>query len=196
MNHEQPLLRKKDLVDKLGINRSTLTDWINEFNVYIPTTKHKNVTYYGPQTLQVLETIQYYREKGYAKPQIMAMLGEKGFAINVNDAVDDALRVSDGGSVSDHDGWMTVMKTMGQMAVEMKRQQDVIKEQKILIEQFDHNQQQFQQEMIQMKESITKIKEDETIQQLKNVVYELQQELAEEKARPWYKKLFSSTKRT
>ncbi|RED51138.1 MerR family transcriptional regulator [Cohnella lupini] len=114
------LLRKKDLVDVVGVAKSTIADWVTEFAVYIPTVKHGAVTYYKPEALDVLNYIRELREQEQSKVQIMQLLAKKGFPITVEEAVEDVQRVLSG--ADPRDTLLTVMQTMGQAVVEIGKQ--------------------------------------------------------------------------
>lgn len=87
---EKMYLRKKDLVDQLGIARGTISDWINEFSMFMPTIKHGNVTYYRPESIDVLRAIKELKEQGYLfKPDIVPKLMSRGFPITAEEAVED-----------------------------------------------------------------------------------------------------------
>ncbi|WP_124118907.1 MerR family transcriptional regulator, partial [Paenibacillus xylanexedens] len=90
------LLRKKDLVEAVGVAKSTIADWVTEFHVYIPTVKHGAVTYYKPEALDVLNAIRELRELDNSKVQIMELLAKKGFPVTVEEAVEDVERVLSG----------------------------------------------------------------------------------------------------
>ncbi|MEK4504349.1 MerR family transcriptional regulator [Bacillus sp. FSL R12-0069] len=77
------LLRKKDIIEKVGIAKSTVSDWIEDFKIYIPTVKRNTVTYYRPETLNVLLDIKKLRDQNYSKDQIHEILNDKGYPINV-----------------------------------------------------------------------------------------------------------------
>lgn len=114
------LLRKKDLHPEVGVAKSTVADWIEDFNVYIPKTKHGNITYYKPEAIEVLLFIKQCRDQNYQKHQIMEMLAEKGFPITVNEAVEDvkkALEID-----SPRDTLLAVMQTMGQSVAKIAEQ--------------------------------------------------------------------------
>lgn len=83
------LLRKKDLVDLLGMPKSTVSDWIADFHAFIPTVKEGSVTYYKPEAIDVLNAIKAMREQNWAKAEIYAQLQERGFPITVEEGVDD-----------------------------------------------------------------------------------------------------------
>ncbi len=120
------LLRKKDLHPAVGVAKSTVADWIEDFNVYIPKTKHGNITYYKPEAIEVLAFIKQCRDQNYQKHQIMEMLAEKGFPITVNEAVEDvkkALEVD-----SPRDTLLAVMQTMGKSVAKIAEQDERILE--------------------------------------------------------------------
>ena len=116
------MLRKKDLHPKVGVAKSTVADWIEDFAVYIPKTKQGNVIYYRPETIDVLNFIKHCRDQNYQKQQIMQMLSDKGFPITVEEAVEDvkkALEVD-----SPRDSLLAVMQTMGQAVTEIADQKE------------------------------------------------------------------------
>jgi hypothetical protein len=59
---KKDFLRKKDIIDGLGIPKSTVSDWINDFSVYIPKLKQGQITYYKPEAMEVLLTVKELRE--------------------------------------------------------------------------------------------------------------------------------------
>ena len=114
------LLRKKDLVEAVGVAKSTVADWITEFHVFIPTVKHGAVTYYRPEAVDVLNTIRELREQDYSKVQIMELLAKRGFPVTVEEAVEDVERVMAG--ADPRDTLLTVMQTIGQAVAEIGKQ--------------------------------------------------------------------------
>jgi hypothetical protein len=104
------LLRKKDLIDGVGVAKSTIADWVTDFHVYIPTVKHGAVTYYKPEALDVLKAIREMRELDQSKVQIMELLAKRGFPITVEEAVADVERVVAG--ADSRDTLLTVMQAM------------------------------------------------------------------------------------
>jgi len=116
------LLRKKDPHGPVGVPKSTVADWVEDFNVYIPKVKHGSVTYYKSETIDVLKFIKQCREHHYQKPQIMQMLADKGFPITVEEAVEDVRRAMEGDTP--RDTLLTVMQTMGQAMTELTDQSD------------------------------------------------------------------------
>lgn len=118
------LLRKKELVDALGVAKSTVADWVTEFHVYIPTVKQGAVIYYRPEAVDVLKAIKELRELDYSKVQIMEMLAARGFPITVEEAVEDVQRVLN--QADARDTLLTVMQTMGQAVVQIGEQTERI----------------------------------------------------------------------
>jgi len=116
------LLRKKDLHPPVGVPKSTVADWVEDFSVYIPKVKQGSVTYYKSETIDVLKFIKLCREQNYQKPQIMQMLAEKGFPITVEEAVDDVRKAMEGDTP--RDTLLAVMQTMGQAMTELTDQNE------------------------------------------------------------------------
>jgi DNA-binding transcriptional MerR regulator len=120
------LLRKKDLHPAVDVAKSTVADWIEDFNVYIPKVKQGNVTYYKPEAIDVLLFIRQCREQNYQKHQIMEMLADKGFPITVEDAVQDIRKALEGDTP--RDTLLAVMQTMGQAVSKLAEQDERIDE--------------------------------------------------------------------
>jgi DNA-binding transcriptional MerR regulator len=116
------LLRKKDLHPEIDMPKSTVADWIEDFNVYIPKVKRGNVTYYRPETIDVLKFVKQCRDQNYQKPQIMEMLAKKGFPITVDEAVEDIKKALE--FDSPRDTLLTVMQTQGQALVKIAEQDE------------------------------------------------------------------------
>lgn len=120
------LLRKKDLHTAVGSPKSTVADWIDEFNVYIPKTKQGNVTYYKPEAIDVLKFIKDCRAQNYDKAQIFELLAKKGFPITVEEAVADVENALSQGNY--RDTLLAVMETTGQAVAKIADQDEEIKE--------------------------------------------------------------------
>lgn len=121
------LLRKKDLHPRIGVPKSTVADWIEDFNIYIPKVKQENVTYYyKPEALDVLWFIKQCREQDYQKNQIMEMLSERGFPIAVQEAVEDVKKILEGDIP--RDTLLTVMQTTAQMITKIAEQDKTLKD--------------------------------------------------------------------
>ncbi|MEK4715916.1 MerR family transcriptional regulator [Sporosarcina sp. FSL K6-5500] len=116
------MLRKKDLHSPVGVPKSTVADWVEDFSVYIPKVKQGSVIYYKSETIDVLKFIKLCREQHYQKPQIMQMLADKGFPITVEEAVEDVRRAMEGDTP--RDTLLTVMQTMGQAMTELTGQNE------------------------------------------------------------------------
>lgn len=120
------LLRKKDVVDAVGVAKSTISDWISEFHMYIPAVKQGTATYYKPITIEVLQTVKELRDKGISKPEIAEKLAEQ-FPINADDVaqgVSKVVKESEGRS----DALITVMSTMGKVVEQIGRQDGQMRE--------------------------------------------------------------------
>lgn len=87
------LFRKKDLVDALGVAKSTVADWVAEFQAFIPTVHEGNTVYYKPEAIEVLQMIKDLREQGFTKSDIYGTLQSKGFPLTVEDATEDIAKM-------------------------------------------------------------------------------------------------------
>jgi DNA-binding transcriptional MerR regulator len=121
------LLRKKDLHPAVEMPKSTVADWIEDFNIFIPKVKHGNVIYYKPESIDVLLFIKQCREQNYHKQQIMELLSEKGFPITVKEAVEDVKRALEGDTP--RDTLLAVMQTMGQTVAKIAEQDERLQQQ-------------------------------------------------------------------
>jgi DNA-binding transcriptional MerR regulator len=116
------LLRKKDLHDQVGVAKSTVADWVEDFAVYIPKVKQGNVTYYKPETIDVLKFIKQCRDRNYHKAQIMQLLSEKGFPVTVDEAIEDVKQAIE--ADSPRDNLMNVMMMTGQAVAKLADQDE------------------------------------------------------------------------
>jgi DNA-binding transcriptional MerR regulator len=179
------LLRKKDLHPAVGVAKSTVADWIEEFNVYIPKVKHGSINYYKPETIDVLLFIKQCRDQNYQKHQIMEMLAEKGFPITVEDAVEDVKKALEGDTP--RDTLLAVMQTMGQAVSRMAEQDGRLDEQERTLKTLQEKQD-GQDERLSGIEKRT-----DEIEYLKKEIETLKKELAaaqEEKKKGFFARLF------
>lgn len=121
------LLRKKDLHPEVGVAKSTVADWIEDFNIYIPQSKQGNITYYQPETIDVLNFIKKCREQSYQKQQIMEALANNGFPVTIEEAKEDANKLIYQYGNQENNEFLTVMQTMGQAVHKLSNQDESIK---------------------------------------------------------------------
>lgn len=122
------LLRKKDLHPAVGVAKSTVADWIEDFNIYIPQLKQGNVTYYRTETIDVLMFIKQCREQNYQKQQIMQALVTKGFPVTVEEAREDAENAISKHTGQDMADFLTVIQTMGQAVQKLSDQDESLQD--------------------------------------------------------------------
>lgn len=120
------LLRKKDIVDAVGVAKSTVSDWISEFHMYIPAVKQGSATYYKPITVEVLNAIKEMRDRGVSKPEIAEKLAEQ-FPINADDVAQGVSKVVKE-TENRSDALITVMSTMGKVVEQIGRQDGQMRE--------------------------------------------------------------------
>jgi len=124
MERMDRLLRKKELLDAVGVAKSTIADWVIEFHMYIPTVKQGAVTYYRPEAVYVLNAIKELRHLDYSKPQILELLAKRGFPITVEEAVEDVQKIVS--QADARDTLLNVMQSMGMTVAEIGKQTDRI----------------------------------------------------------------------
>ena len=170
------LLRKRELIEAVGVPKSTIADWIIEFRVYIPTVQQGSVTYYRPAANPVLMAIKELREKQYAKPDIMRELMQRGFAIEVPQEGDDIRDIIlDRQSAPD-----------GQMLDMMRKSMYRLQQHSSLLQRH-HQRFQLQDKRLET--------HDEELEGIRKELHEVKKELAATKAilarKPWWKRLWS-----
>ena len=162
------LLRKRDLVDTLGVAKSTVADWVTEFRVFIPTMKDGSFTWYKPEALDVLNAIKVMREQNVPKAEIYARLQQKGFPVTVEEAGNDVQRAV--GPLDARKKLWDVMHPVGHALERLANHDDAMDglagQQKSLGERHDG--------------------QDERVKALERTVQELKAEL-EKKRGPWWK---------
>jgi len=122
------LLRKKDLHPAVGVAKSTVADWIEDFSIYIPQIKKGNVTYYRPEAIDVLQFIKHCRDDNYQKQQIMEALSDSGFPVTVEEAKRDVEQSIDTQDNSNNHDLMSAMETIGQAFQKLSDQDESIKD--------------------------------------------------------------------
>ncbi|TDY38982.1 MerR-like DNA binding protein [Alicyclobacillus sacchari] len=118
------MLRKKDLVEVLGVAKSTVADWISEFQVFIPIIKEGALTYYKPESVNVLQTIKTMREQNMPKSEIYAVLQQRGFPITISEAEEDVQKVL--GKLDARKQLLDVMNQVGNALERLADQEETI----------------------------------------------------------------------
>ncbi len=154
------LLRKRDLVEKLGVAKSTVADWVTEFQVFIPTIKDGALTLYKPEALEVLNAIKVMREQNLPKAEIYALLQQKGFPVTVEEAADEVQR-----AIGRLDGRKQLLDVMNQLGNAVERVADLKERQDA------------------QDGRVTEL--ERTVQELKTELTTVRAEL-EKKQRPWW----------
>ena len=181
------LLRKKDLVEAVGVAKSTIVDWIVDFNVYIPVVKHGAVTSYRPETVDVLKTIRELREKDHSKVQIMELLAQKGFPITAEEAIDDVKRVLSG--TDPRDTLLTVIQKMGQAGAEIGKQDGRINRVKSVVLEYSKQMDGQDGRITETADQVVELQK--TVEELKQQLSEAQRQIAatkEQANKPWWKR--------
>ncbi|WP_265182101.1 MerR family transcriptional regulator [Geomicrobium sp. JCM 19055] len=77
----------KDIVNEMNLPRSTITDWLSDFHMYIPIHRNGSRKLYKRETIDVLRAIHEYRTMEIDKQEIMYRLKER-FPIVLDDEDD------------------------------------------------------------------------------------------------------------
>lgn len=118
MAENNELLRQKDLVSKVGVPKTTLSDWITEFSPFVPIVKQGRTRYYKGESVDVLMRVRELRSGGYDKSQISEKLAHE-FPIDVDEVERRAemYRDPDDG----RDAVYLAMQAVGEMANKMEK---------------------------------------------------------------------------
>ncbi|WP_077303982.1 MerR family transcriptional regulator [Terribacillus halophilus] len=171
------LLRKKDLHDQVGVAKSTVADWVEDFAVYIPKVKQGNVTYYKPETIDVLKFIKQCRDQNYHKAQIMQLLSEKGFPVTVDEAIEDVKQAIE--ADNPRDNLMNMMMMTGQAVAKLADQDERLNghdESLRSLEERQRRQEELAREILRETREVAKDVED--VNSLRQQVNELQEAMA------------------
>lgn len=167
--------------------KSTVADWIEDFNVYIPKIKQGNITFYNSDTIEVLLFIRKCREKNYQKNQIMQLLSENGFPITVNEVIEDMEKIVEGDNPREK--FLKVMENMSESIEKIGEQQKALKEHDKSIKSLKEKQIEQQNrldEINQMREKLNRFEKE---------LASTKEELKEEKNMSLFKKLFRKNKK-
>jgi DNA-binding transcriptional MerR regulator len=135
------LLRKKDVVEAVGVAKSTVSDWINEFHMYIPTVKDGQTTYYKREAIDVLLAIKEMRDKGVPKIEISKRLAER-FPVNAEDTPSPAKSEKTDGRTDTALAIASMASMLGKVVEQLERQAAQLQRQDERIRQLEeHNRQ-------------------------------------------------------
>lgn len=168
------LLRKRELVEAIGVPKSTVADWIIEFHMFIPTTKVRSVTYYRPEAIPVLQEIRRLRDERYSKPEIMQELAKR-FPMTVEGETAKELTQR----IFDPEVYENMIKGMGRTVKRLEQHAQLL-----------------QQHHVKLKDQYEQIQVHERkIQEIEAKMSEVVQELAAAKAqlqkkKSWWRRLF------
>lgn len=168
------LLRKRELVEMIGVPKSTIADWIIEFHMFIPTTKIRSITYYRPEAIQVLQEIRRLRDQRYSKPEIMQELAKR-FPMTVEEDAAKELKQK----IFEPEAYQAVMQGIGRTVKRLEQHAQLLQQHHVRLKS--------QHEQIQIHER--------KIQEIESKMQEVVQELAAAKAqlqkkKSWWRRLF------
>ncbi|MBR8646365.1 MerR family transcriptional regulator [[Brevibacterium] frigoritolerans] len=175
------LLRKKDIIDQVGVAKSTLSDWISEYSMYIPIVQQGNRTYYKPETIDVLTAVKELRERDFSKTQIAEELASR-FTINADETVDLIKRTADNPEKTD--GLIAVMSTMSKALDHLGRQDERLREQDSKVAELERKQADYDEIMEKLRSEVAASREKSAELEAKIRAME------EEKPKGFWTKLF------
>lgn len=176
------LLRKKDVVEQVGVAKSTVSDWISEYHMYIPIVQQGNKTYYRTETLDVLRAIKDLRDRDVSKTQIAENLAQK-FPINA-DSISGTIEKVQQGQAEKTDAMIAVMSSVGKALEHLGRQDERIREQDYKLAELERKQKDYDELMEIMKKEAATSREKSEELELKI------QSMQGEKTKGFWEKLF------
>jgi len=169
------LLTMNGLCHIVNVSKNTLTEWMDDFNVYIPKSESQQVTYYHPESIDVLKFIKTCKSQNYTNTQIKEMLTNRNIPVKSDHTLDDIQRSIDNGSYKDN--ILTMMQTIGitvSKSIELEKEIKTLK-----MQQYEHS-----------------LKQAAEIKRLKREIRELKQQLQPqmeyERKKRSFKKLFET----
>ena len=114
------MYRRRELMEALGVPKSTLADWLEEFKIFIPRQQDGFNTFYLEDAITVLRTIQELRTTGYGKADILRILHEKNFPITVEEDVDQVEQLLS--SLDGRKQMVTLIEQMGEAVSQIANQ--------------------------------------------------------------------------
>ena len=115
------MYRRRDLIEALGVPKSTLADWLEEFKIFIPKQQDGFNTFYLEEAFTVLRTIQELRTNGYGKADILRILHEKNFPITVDEDADQVEQLLS--SLDGRKHLVTLIEQMGEAVSQIANQE-------------------------------------------------------------------------
>ncbi|WP_249870509.1 MerR family transcriptional regulator [Oceanobacillus saliphilus] len=108
----------------VDVSKDTLSEWMEDFNVYIPKTVEKNVTYYHPEAIDVLKFIKKCKSQDYQNGQITEMLANRNVPVPSNSSLEEIQHSIDEGCQKEN--ILTLMQTIGKTVSNVASQEKTI----------------------------------------------------------------------
>lgn len=175
------LLRKKDVVEQVGVAKSTVSDWIDDYKIYIPTVQQGNKTYYKPETVDVLLAVKELRDRDVSKTQIAEELASR-FTINADETAGIIKKTADNPEKTD--AMIAVMSTMGKALDHLGRQDERLREQDSKVAELERKAESYDEMMKKLQDEVAASREKSAELEAKIKAME------EEKPKGWLSKLF------
>lgn len=165
------LLKIDGLCHIIGVQKTQVEEWIEEFKVYIPKTEDKNVTYYHPEAIDALKFIKKKKSEGYQNSQISEMLANRDIHFTADNSLEEIQNAIDEGS--HRENMLTIMQTIGKTVSNMVNQEKEIR----ALKQVQHEQSKKIQVLEEQTKEINNLKQEIEIlkqQQATTPRYEIQ----------------------
>ncbi|WP_157087652.1 MerR family transcriptional regulator [Oceanobacillus damuensis] len=108
----------------IDVSKDTMSEWIEDFNVYIPKTVEKNITYYHPEAIDILKFIKKCKAKDYQNNQISEMLANRNIPVTATRSLEEIQHSIDEGYHKEN--ILTVMQTIGKTVSNVANQEKEI----------------------------------------------------------------------
>ena len=108
----------------VDVSEDTMLVWIEDFNVYIPKTEDENITYYHPESIDVLKFIKKCKSADYQNSQISEMLANRNIVTTTDSPIEEIQNSIDKGSHKEN--ILTVMQTIGKTVSNVSNQEKEI----------------------------------------------------------------------
>ncbi|TFJ93278.1 MerR family transcriptional regulator [Lentibacillus salicampi] len=158
-------LSKESLSHIIGVQKNTLEQWIEDFDVYIPKTKLNKVTYYRSDGIEVLKFIKECSDQDYERQQIREMLATSTFPVRLDNMKGITQQSHD---ESYKENVVTMMQTIGKVVSNVEHQQQLVE----IIKEKQQNQNKLLRDIKKQTDEISHLKQEVNTlkQQLASVI--------------------------
>ncbi|WP_167506273.1 MerR family transcriptional regulator [Halobacillus faecis] len=186
-------MRLKDLASELDVARTTVSDWVTDFHMFIPYVMDGRSKFYEPAALDVLREVQRLKKQGIYKADIYKELKEMDFALVVEDAAEEIKNeLQSNLSLDKREDLLNMFKVAINQKQMLENHDKRFEEHERVITQFkEENDKKFEEQseaLNEIKKSYSQAASSEELNELKKENESLKKRL-EKLEKPWYKKL-------